>query len=89
VRLKITRDGFTPFRMMGKGHSIWHVVLMTYNLPPWDCMKQPYLMLSLLIPGPSSPKSSIDIYLEPLIDELKELWEKGFETYDASSKQFF
>jgi len=52
-------------------------------------MKQPYLMLSLLIPGPSSPKSSIDIYLEPLIDELKELWEKGFETYDASSKQFF
>lgn len=74
---------------MGGKHSIWPVVLMTYNLAPWDCMKQPYLMLSLLIPGPSSPKSSIDVYLEPLIDELKELWEKGFETYDASSKQLF
>jgi hypothetical protein len=24
-----------------------------------------------------------------LIDELKELWEKGFETYDASSKELF
>jgi len=39
-------------------------------------------MLSLVIPNPSSPKSSIEIYLEPLIDELKEFWEKGFETYD-------
>jgi len=46
-------------------------------------------MLSLLIPGPSTLKSSIDVYLEPLIDELKELWEKGFETYNASSKEFF
>jgi len=74
---------------MGKGHNIWPVVLVTYNLPPWDCMKQPYLMLSLLIPGLSSPKSNIDIYLESLIDELKELWEKRFETYDVSSKQLF
>jgi len=89
VRLGLASDGFTPFKMMAKGHSIWPVVLMTYNLAPWDCMKQPYLMLSLLIPGPSSPKSSIDVYLEPLIDELKELWEKGFETYDASNKEFF
>jgi len=52
-------------------------------------MKQSYLMLSLLIPSPSSPKSSIYVYLKPLVDELKELWEKGFETYDASSKQYF
>jgi len=89
VRLGLASDGFTSFKMMDKRHSIWPVVLMTYNLPPWDCMKKPYLMLSLLIPSPSSPESSIDFYLEPLIDELKELWEKGFETYDASSKQFF
>jgi len=89
VRLGLASDGFTPFKMMAKGHSIWPVVLMTYNLAPWDCMKQPYLMLSLLIPGPSSPKSSIDVYLEPLIDKLKEFWEKGFETYDASNKEFF
>jgi len=74
---------------MSSKYSIWLVVLMSYNLPPWACMKQPYLMLSLLIPGPSSPKSSIDVYLKPLVDELKELWEKGIETYDASSKQYF
>jgi hypothetical protein len=37
----------------------------------------------------SSPKRNIDVYLESLIDELEELWEKGFETYDASSKELF
>ena len=44
-------------------------------------------MLSLLIPGPHQPENDIDIYLKPLVDELKELWEEGVETYDAYSKE--
>ena len=43
-------------------------------------------MLSLLILGPDQPGNEIDIYLKPLVDELKELWEEGVETYDAYSK---
>ncbi len=31
----------------------------------------------------------IDIFLQPLIDELKELWESRVLTYDASTKQNF
>lgn len=62
-------------------HSTW-----PYNLPPWMCMKQPYFMLSLLIPGPSAPGNNIDIYLQPLIADL---WDVGVETYDASIKQNF
>ncbi|XP_056685694.1 uncharacterized protein [Spinacia oleracea] len=46
-----------------------------------------FLMLALLIPGPSSPGNDIDIYLQPLIKDLKELWEFGLETYDSSSNQ--
>jgi hypothetical protein len=49
-------------------------------------MKQSFFMLSLIILGPSSPEMKIDIYLEPLILELKELWDVGVPTYDASSK---
>ena len=52
-------------------------------------MKQTFFMLSLLIPGPTAPGNDIDIYLQPLIDELNELWEVGAETYDASTKQNF
>ena len=43
----------------------------------------------MLIPGPKSPGNNIDVYLQPLIDELKELWEKGVETWDAKVKKNF
>ncbi|XP_072084535.1 uncharacterized protein [Arachis hypogaea] len=89
VRMGLASDGFNPYKTMSSRYSIWPVVLTIYNLPPWDCMKQHSMMLSLLIPGPSSPNRNIDIYLQPLIDELKELWENGFETYDAFSGKLF
>jgi len=37
-------------------------------------------MMSMLIPGVRSPDVSIDVYLQPLIDELKVLWEEGVRT---------
>ncbi|XP_020270916.1 uncharacterized protein LOC109846101 [Asparagus officinalis] len=67
----------------------WPVILINYNLPPWMSLKPEYFMFSLLIPGPQSPGNNIDVFLQPLIDDLKELWEVGLLTYDASSKQPF
>lgn len=52
-------------------------------------MKQPFSMMSLLILGPQPPGRDIDVYLRPLIDELKELWEDGVVTYDASTRASF
>ncbi|KAM2964301.1 hypothetical protein FF2_022102 [Malus domestica] len=31
----------------------------------------------------------IDVYLQPLVDELKELWENGVPTYDKSTGKMF
>ena len=73
LRLGLASDGFNPFRTMSISYSTWPVVLMAYNMPPWMCMKPEYCMLSFLIPGPRSPGNDIDIYLQPLIEELKEL----------------
>ncbi|KAL5569048.1 hypothetical protein UlMin_025623 [Ulmus minor] len=84
VRLGLAADGFNPFGNMSLSYSMWPVVLTTYNLPPWICMKAEYLMLSLLIPGPQSPGKDIDVFLRPLIDELKELWVHGLDTRDAA-----
>ncbi|XP_059301757.1 uncharacterized protein LOC132053662 [Lycium ferocissimum] len=89
VRLGLSSDGFNPFRTMSISHSSWPVMLMNYNLSPWICMKPEYIMLSMIIPGPSSPGNDIDVYLQPLIAELKELWEPGIETYDAETDQTF
>ena len=49
------------------------MVLIPYNLPPWLCMKQQSFILSLLISSPKGPESDIDVYLQPLIDDLNEL----------------
>lgn len=45
-------------------------------------------MMALLIPGPTSPGKDFDIFLEPLIEDLLELW-TGVPTYDALTGQKF
>jgi hypothetical protein len=89
VRLGLATDGFNPFGNMHNSYSMWPVVLVQYNMPPWKCMKEPFMLMSLLIPGPHAPGRDIDVYLRPLVDELKELWEVGVDTFDAYSGQMF
>lgn len=43
----------------------------------------------MLIPGPKSLGKNIVVYLRPLIDELKDLWEKGIDTWDEKVKKSF
>ena len=89
VRLGLVTDGFNPFGNMNNSYSMWPVIVFPYNLPPWKCMKEPFLIMSLLIPGPKSPGKDIDVYLRPLVEELKELWDVGVATYDVSKGQHF
>lgn len=80
VRLGLATNGFNPFGNMSNSYSMWPVILMPYNLPPWMCMKEQFFMMSLLIPGPQAPGRDIDVYMRTLIDELKEMWENGVLT---------
>ena len=64
------------------------MIVTPYNLPPEMCMSKSYMFLSCLIPRPSNLKASIDVCLEPLIDDLRKLW-VGILTYDVSRKQNF
>ncbi|CAA7033482.1 unnamed protein product [Microthlaspi erraticum] len=41
------------------------------------------------IPGPTAPGNNIDVYLAPLIDDLKDLWAEGIEVYDSFAKENF
>ncbi|GJY16983.1 hypothetical protein Tco_0387405 [Tanacetum coccineum] len=86
VRLGLAADGFNPFGNLSQAYNMWPVILTTYNLPSWLCMKESSFMLTLLIPGPKSPGKDIDVYLRPLIDDLKVLWAlKGVETIDVAT----
>ncbi|KAL2525955.1 Reverse transcriptase domain-containing protein [Abeliophyllum distichum] len=70
---------------MSLAYSMWPVVVTVCNLPLWLCMKPEYLMLSLFIPGPKALGKDIDIFLRPLVDELKELWADRIDTRDAGT----
>lgn len=89
VRLGICADGFNPHGPGARSYSCWPVIVTPYNLPPWLCMNDPYMFLTLFIPGRSSPGKNIDVYLRPLMDELKLLWDSGVQTWDAFKKQNF
>ena len=52
-------------------------------------MKETFFMMSLLIPDPKSPERDMDVFLRPIVDELKHLWIEGVDVYDASMKESF
>ena len=52
-------------------------------------MKSYNIIMPLLIPGPKSPGNDVDIFLEPLIDEVKQLWDVRVKTYDSYRKETF
>ncbi|XP_076899375.1 uncharacterized protein LOC143553226 [Bidens hawaiensis] len=89
IRFGLSSDGISPFGTMSRRHSTWPVLLCIYNLPQWLCMKRKYIMMSLLIQGPRQPGNNIDVYLSPLIDDLKTLWDSGVKAYDAYKKEHF
>ena len=47
------------------------------------------MFLSTVIPCPRSLNRNIDACIQPLIDELAQLWSFGALTYDISRKQNF
>ena len=56
---------------------------MIYNLPPWLCMKRKYIKLSMMILGPKQLGNDIDVYLSPLIEDLRKLWEDRVDVFDG------
>jgi len=86
VRLGLATDGMNPYGNLSSKHSSWPVFLIIYNLPYWLCMKRKYMMLSMMISGPRQPGNDIDVYLSPLIEDLRLLWdEENWRTYHSSS----
>ena len=89
MRLGLAADGFNLYGNMNSTHSTCPVILISYSLPLWMCMKRSSFILSLFIPGPTSLRNDIDVYLQSLVEELKELWDVGVKTFDVSSKKSF
>ncbi|XP_074324318.1 uncharacterized protein LOC141661233 [Apium graveolens] len=85
VRLGLATDGFQPFHdKHSRGYSVWPIFIVVYNLPPSMCMKDQFIIMPLIIPENRDPTKDLNVYLRPLIDELKILWNTGVTTFDKS-----
>jgi hypothetical protein len=73
VSIGLVTDGFSPYNTSASSYSCWHVFAIPYNLSPALCMKYEYMFLCLIIPGPDHPRSCINVMLNPIIEELKQL----------------
>jgi hypothetical protein len=52
-------------------------------------MKQSNFILSFLTPGKDSPCGNFDLFCQPLVNDLLDLFENGVRTYDASTGEYF
>ena len=46
-------------------------------------------MLTLLILGLNSPGKDMNVFLRPVVDDLKDLWEQGVQTRNAIDNRVF
>jgi hypothetical protein len=88
VHIGLATNGFTPFGENATSYSCWPVFVVPYNLPSSLCMKYEFMFLCLIVPGLDHPGPKLNMMLKPLIDELKELWNR-VEAYVSYKKQKF
>ena len=86
VRFALCTNGMNPFPERSSKHSTWPVILTIYNLPPWLMQKRKYLLLTILISGLVQPGVDMDVFLEPLLEEIKMLWIQGVQMMDEYRK---
>jgi hypothetical protein len=87
VHFALAADGVNPFKQSRSTWSTWPVMLLNYNLPPWLSTKKVFVILCLLIPGKQSVTfECFDVYLEPLVEELLELW-SGVLAFDITKEE--
>ncbi|KAL0325411.1 UNVERIFIED_CONTAM: hypothetical protein Sradi_5110400 [Sesamum radiatum] len=89
VRLDLCTDGFAPHGQCNRTYLFWSVIISPYNLPLSMCMNFEYIFLTMVIPGVPNSKRLIDMYLEPLIEELLQLWHVGVRTYHHATDGVF
>ena len=86
VRFALSTDEMNPFGERTSTHSTWPVILMMYNLPTWLCQKRKYLLLSILIQGHKHPGINIDVFHEPLMQEMETLWKEGIDMFGGFTR---
>ena len=83
VYMGLVSDGVNPYGNQSTRYSLWPVLMVICNLPPWLVTKKFFISLSVLIPKDKAPSGEgFDTFIGPLVQDLRKLWE-GIPTMDA------
>lgn len=74
VLLAFSTDGTNPFKGMGTDYSMWPFIFEVLNLPESMRYQANHMLLAGIVPGPKKP-SSLNVYLEHVVQELLKLYE--------------
>ncbi|KAF8685506.1 Transposase family tnp2 [Rhizoctonia solani] len=85
IALGIAMDGTCPFKR--RNNTCWPILIINYNLPPNKRTLIENMICVGVIPGPKCP-SNINSFLQPLIDELRDL-ARGVAAVDVNQHQLF
>lgn len=72
LALTLNIDWFQPFKHTT--YSVGAIYLSIQNLPRTERYITDNAILVGIMPGPKEPKKNVNTYLQPLVNELKELW---------------
>lgn len=73
MALMMNIDWYQPYKF--SEYSVGVIYMVVLNLPREERFKEENLIIVGLIPGPKEPKIHVNSFLDPLVDELLQLWE--------------
>ncbi|KAL3679302.1 hypothetical protein R1sor_022258 [Riccia sorocarpa] len=71
LRLGLASDGVSPYSIRSS----------TYSVLSWLATKKGFILLALIVPGPKQTKN-VDVFLQPFVEELSQLWEGVDDVFD-------
>jgi hypothetical protein len=75
-------DRVNPYSLQNTNYSIWSLVVINNNIPPWLFVNNEHIMLAHIVLSRRQVKI-MNVYLQPLIGKFKQLWE-AIHVFDVS-----
>jgi hypothetical protein len=50
IRLALEANDVNPFSEIRSIYSVWHVFIISNNIPPWMSIKRDHILLEMIIP---------------------------------------
>ncbi len=83
LRLGLATNGVNLYFLQQSKYLVWPIVVLNYNLPPHLTMSNAFMWFAFIVLG-RRHVHNMDIYLQPLINELQLLWMQGVLVIDVS-----